>query len=128
MDDAATAISEILLMEDTPSLVVHVENPVRQAWSDLMSIIGKELGISKSIAFDEWLEKVDSQKRDIDEYPAKKLSEFFKHQFRIAACGTIIMGTDVARQYSSKLRDLTALDEAIVTGYIRYWRETGYLK
>lgn len=128
MEDAAAAVSEILLTPNTPSLFAHVENPVRQAWSDIVQAFGKELNIHKSLPFDQWLDKlVTVDDKDSETYPAKKLHQFFKLYFRTASCGTVIMGTDSARRISRSLRSLTAVDNATVSGYVHFWKKAGYL-
>jgi hypothetical protein len=128
VENAAGAVSEILLTQNTPSLFAHVENPVRQAWSDIIQVLAKELKIQKSLPFDQWLDKLASvDDKDSEAYPAKKLHQFFKLYFRTASCGRVIMGTDSARQISRSLRSLTAVDDATVSGYVRYWKQVGYL-
>jgi hypothetical protein len=113
--------------------VHHVENPVRQAWSDMFECIGKELKLAKALVpFEQWLDQVASGRGDTnaddDAYPAKKLYSFFKLSFRPVACGQVIMGTDIARTRSNTLRNMRAVDVATVHGYLRHWSETGYLK
>lgn len=90
--------------------------------------MGKALKIQESLPFDQWLDKLASvDDKDSEAYPAKKLHQFFKLYFRTASCGTVIMGTDSARQISRSLRGLTALDDATVSGYVDYWKKAGYL-
>lgn len=129
MNIAAGTIVEILFTQQyTDSLIAHVENPVRQAWSDILHVIGQELGIQQSLPFDKWLDQVALHKNeDYDAYPVNKLYEFFNLYFRTVSCGTVIMDTDNARKHSAKLRALKALDDVTVSGYVRYWRGTGYL-
>ncbi|PTB42567.1 hypothetical protein M441DRAFT_137694 [Trichoderma asperellum CBS 433.97] len=128
VDDAAAATTELLLNTAGPGLVTHVENPVRQTWDGILEIIRAELGITKSLPFDDWLEQVAAtDDKDADLYPVKKLYEFFKLYFLTASLGTVVMATDVSRKSSSTLRELTALDKDVIAGYVRYWKRTGYL-
>ncbi|KAL7941141.1 acetyl-CoA synthetase-like protein [Trichoderma barbatum] len=128
VDDAAAAVTEILLRSEAPGLVAHVENPVRQTWDQVLGVVGNELGITESLPFDDWLEKVAAtDEKDADVYPVKKLYEFFKLHFRIASSGAVIMGTDVSRKNSATLRSLTALDKDVIAGYVQYWKKAGYL-
>ena len=121
-------MAELLLAPDAPGLVAHVENPVRQPWTEVLGIIGNELGITDTLLFDDWLEQVASTNdRDADAYPVKKLYEFFKLYFRIASSGAVVMGTDVSRKSSATLRSLKALDKETIAGYVKYWRSVGYL-
>lgn len=128
VDDAAAATTELLLNTAGPGLVTHVENPVRQTWDGILEIIRAELGITKSLPFDDWLEQVAAtDDKDADLYPVKKLYEFFKLYFLTASLGTVVMATDVSRKSSSTLRELTALDKDVIAGYVRYWKRAGYL-
>jgi len=128
VDKAAATVSEILLAYDKQTTFAHVENPIRQAWKDIIQTVGAELGIRESIPFDQWLSKLNSiGDKDPDAYPAKKLYQFFSQQFRVASCGTVIMGTDNARRVSGSLRKLTAVDDTILRRYVNYWRQRGYL-
>ncbi|KAL7916733.1 acetyl-CoA synthetase-like protein [Trichoderma velutinum] len=128
VDDAALAVTEILLNPDSPALVAHVENPVRQPWTQVLDFIGTELGIRQFLPFDDWLDKVAAtDEKDADIYPVKKLYEFFNVYFRVASSGAVIMATDVSRKSSATLRALTALDKDVIKGYVKYWRSAGYL-
>ncbi|EGR49698.1 uncharacterized protein TRIREDRAFT_59690 [Trichoderma reesei QM6a] len=129
VDDAAATVAELLFAPDAPGLVTHVENPVRQSWSEVFQIIGNELRITKTLSFDDWLGEVTSTaERDVEDYPVRKLYEFFKLYFRIASSGAVVMGTDMSRKNSATLRCLKALDRGTIAGYVRYWRSVGYLR
>lgn len=120
--------TELLLNSAAPGLVNHVENPVRQTWNEIWEIVRAELGITKSLPYDDWLEQVAAtDDKDADVYPVKKLYEFFKLYFITASSGTVVMATDVSRQGSATLRQLTALDRDVIAGYVRYWKKAGYL-
>lgn len=128
VDDAAATTTELLFSPEAPGLVAHVENPVRQTWTEILDIIGSELAIAKSLPFDNWLEQVAAtDDKDADIYPVKKLYEFFKLYFQIASSGAVVMGTDVSRKSSTTLRALTALDKDVIVAYVQYWKKAGYL-
>lgn len=120
--------TELLLNSTPPGLVTHVENPVRQTWAEILEIVRAELGITKSLPFDDWLEQVAAtDDKDADVYPVKKLYEFFKLYFLTASSGAVVMATDVSRKSSVTLRELTALDKDVIARYVRYWKTAGYL-
>ena len=59
---AASVILELMLGPlrlKPPRLVFHVENPVRQPWSDTLTILERKLDISSSkrLHLDEWIKK-----------------------------------------------------------------------
>ncbi|KAI4114794.1 MAG: hypothetical protein LQ345_004491 [Seirophora villosa] len=58
VDQAAGIVVELLISCTTPQLVLHVENPIRQSWSDVCTIFERKLQISHSWRkpFHEWLE------------------------------------------------------------------------
>ncbi|KAF7554687.1 hypothetical protein G7Z17_g2694 [Cylindrodendrum hubeiense] len=129
VDDAAAVISDITFSASVPPLVQHLENPVRQAWSDVVDVIGQQLNLPKAnITFEEWIDKVVSAGGEEDDYPVRKLHAFFKLSFQAVACGHVILDTAVARTSSSTLRNLTAIDDATIQGYIRHWKDISYLK
>ncbi|KAK5991526.1 Non-canonical non-ribosomal peptide synthetase ascB [Cladobotryum mycophilum] len=129
VDDAAAVISEIAFSTNhSLPIAQHLENPVRQAWGDLVDSIGLQLGITNApVPFDQWLEQVANAESDED-VPVKKLYAFFKYSFEAVACGQVILGTDVARTSSSTLRNMRAIDDATIQNYIRYWRDIDYLR
>ncbi|KAK7419763.1 hypothetical protein QQX98_003135 [Neonectria punicea] len=129
VDDAAAVISDMTFSADVPPISQHLENPVRQAWSDVIASIGQQLNLANApVPFDNWLDQVASAGGEGDAYPIRKLHDFFKHSFRAVACGQVILDTAVARASSVTLRNSSAVDDATIQGYIRHWKETGYLQ
>ncbi|KAL5051268.1 hypothetical protein BDW71DRAFT_51303 [Aspergillus fruticulosus] len=128
VDIAAQSITELILSSAPASLVYHIENPIRQSWRDMLQRIAAELGLSASdpLPWDEWQEQV-SAAGDAGN-PAKKLQDFFANDFIRMGCGEVVLGTDSARKRSATLRAVDAVSEATVRGYLRYWREIGWLK
>ncbi|KAK7430456.1 hypothetical protein QQZ08_002975 [Neonectria magnoliae] len=129
VDDAAAVISDMTFSAGIPPIAQHLENPVRQAWSDVIASIGQQLNLANApVPFDNWLDQVASAGGEEDAYPIRKLHDFFKHSFRAVACGQVILDTAVARSSSVTLRNSSAVDDATIQGYIRHWKETGYLQ
>ncbi|GAB1313202.1 Adenylate-forming reductase stbB [Madurella fahalii] len=129
VDDAAKVVVEIASSSQSLPIVLHLENPVRQPWDGVLTTVGEELGITKSLSFDDWLDLVqhDGAGKDDELYPVSKLHAFFKHSFRAAACGQVVLGTDVARAYSDTICDMKAVDDTTVRSYVSFWRKIGYL-
>ncbi|KXX82807.1 L-aminoadipate-semialdehyde dehydrogenase large subunit [Madurella mycetomatis] len=129
VDDAAKVVVEVASSSQKPPIVLHLENPVRQPWDGVMKTVGEELGIAKSLPFDEWLDRVQGggAGEDGELYPVKKLYAFFKHSFRAAACGQVVLGTDVARAYSNTLCNMRAVDDTMVRNYVGYWKDIEFL-
>jgi hypothetical protein len=109
--------------------VHHLENPVRQPWSDVLEKLGRQLGLSKPpVPFDNWLDQVASPDADEELYPVKKLFFFFKNGFRPAACGQVVLGTDVARAHSRTLDEMEAIGDDTLSAYVKHWKKIGYLR
>ncbi|KAL6231238.1 hypothetical protein BDW75DRAFT_244087 [Aspergillus navahoensis] len=128
VDIAAQSITELLLSPAPASLVYHIENPIRQSWHDMLQSIAGELKFSAAdpLPWDEWQEQVAAA-GDAGN-PARKLQDFFSNDFLRMGCGEVVLGTDSARKRSATLRGVDAVSEASVRGYLRYWREIGWLK
>ncbi|KAI9375907.1 hypothetical protein BJX61DRAFT_548427 [Aspergillus egyptiacus] len=121
VNQAAQSITELLLTPTPPELVYHIENPVRQSWHDLLTLLASELDIQQALPMDDWLKRI-SETAD-EPNPAKKLYGFFARDFLRMACGEVIMGTDNARRVSVTLRGLDAVGGDVVRLYVGYWRE-----
>ncbi|KAK8054756.1 hypothetical protein PG994_009823 [Apiospora phragmitis] len=129
VDDAASVIADFALCPHEIPTILHLENPTRQPWSDMMGYLSKELGQPVPVTpFDEWLEEVANRGSNDADYPVQQLHLFFKSYFQTVACGQVVLDTRVAARLSSRLSNLGPLDEAVVRKYVEYWRKIGYLK
>lgn len=129
MDDAASVIADIALSASNLPTVLHMENPVRQAWSDVIGWLAKALGLPEpSLPFDTWLDEVAGQESNDDKFPIQQLQLFFKDYFQQVACGQVVLDTQVAAGLSRQLRGLGPLDESVVGKYITHWKKTRYLR
>ncbi|CAG8883007.1 unnamed protein product [Penicillium egyptiacum] len=129
VDDAANVLIDLAFSEQQPSMAYHLENPVRQSWSDVLVTLGSQLDISQFLPFNDWLDRVVKlgSKGGPGQNPVLKLDEFFRRDFRRMACGSVIMATDEARKRSETLRQVDAVPEDVIASYVQYWRTSGYL-
>lgn len=129
VDDAASVVTDVTFAPGNVPTVQHLENPTRQPWTDMLKSFGRHLGVPKPpVPFDEWLGQVAGPDSDEELYPVKKLYTFFKNSFQTVACGQIVLSTDVAQAHSTTLRDMGAVTDETVDGYVKYWKNIGYLK
>jgi len=131
VDYAAEAVAELLLTDRPSRLVYHLENPIRQSWHDVLIVLASALGLSSSglLPFDEWLQKVDTaEKHSTMDNPVKKLSGFFRSDFRHMACGDVILETTNTRDVSKSLRSAGVVGNETLASYINYWKSIEFLK
>ncbi|KAK2749609.1 putative NRPS-like protein biosynthetic cluster [Myotisia sp. PD_48] len=130
-DICAQTISEITISTEKTNITYHVENPIRQPWHDILSIIATELNIpdNNRVPLPKWLDRVDSIPDTLsDEIPAKKLMEFFRGEFQRLVGGTVILDTYRSRGLSTALKSVNELDRDTILGYIKYWKQIQFLK
>ncbi|CAJ2505228.1 Uu.00g126220.m01.CDS01 [Anthostomella pinea] len=130
VDQAAKAMSEILLSANPLRPVYHVENPVRQDWQPIMATIAHEMGLAPSafVAFPEWAEdagKVESDGPGTEE--TQLLIDFLKQDFRHMSSGGVILDSFWSRQVSPTLRDSAIVGSGLVAQYLHNWKRIGYL-
>lgn len=103
------------------SVVLHLENPVRQPANHIITLMSSELGLGSKalLPFDEWLERLKETGL------ADSLSEFFEHDFRALALGQIILDTTGSRRVSRTLRGSSGLTREVVAKYVSQWKEKG---
>ncbi|KAF2258971.1 putative NRPS-like enzyme [Lojkania enalia] len=130
VDVAAETMVELCFApaETSDTSVFHLENPMRQSWEDVLSTIASELGISRRVAYDEWVAAMlATPDEQIEQNPAKKLAGFFVEDFERMSSGQVVMGTDRSRGCSKALRSSGPLGGDLIKGYVRGWQEIGFL-
>lgn len=120
-------------MADQPAYpIYHIENPVRQPWSEMASIISDALNISLNniIPYDEWLCRVRHFPPSLmaSENPAARLADFFETDFIRMSCGGMILETTHTKEHSETFRGLGPIDGSLVRKYIQMWKECGFLR
>ncbi|RYP10954.1 hypothetical protein DL765_007957 [Monosporascus sp. GIB2] len=134
VNDVAAALSDLVLETKPPlSSVLHVENPARQPWCELTSLLAADLGIPSSniIPYQEWLDRVRNfpqARGGPDNNPAKRVMPFLENEFLRMACGGLVLGMDKAVQSSETLRRAEPVEMDLVKSYLRAWRDMGFLQ
>jgi acyl-CoA synthetase (AMP-forming)/AMP-acid ligase II/thioester reductase-like protein/aryl carrier-like protein len=135
VDIAAQAVCDIAMSkEENSQTVYHVENPVRQSWSDLLANVSSLLRYGPNGSplalwpYKKWLESLrQHQLLDPEACPATKLLPFFEDHFEQMACEGVTLDTFAARRESLTMRRLRGIGEREVGEYITRWRESGFL-
>lgn len=130
VNDVAASLAELLLSHSPAANIYHVENPVRQPWSEVTSLLADELTIPSSniIQYDEWLKLIRDFPRHRDaENPAKRVITFLENDFIRMATGGLILGVDKATKVSKTLRNAVLVERALIKSYVRSWRDRGFL-
>ncbi|KHN98032.1 Beta-ketoacyl synthase [Metarhizium album ARSEF 1941] len=136
VDAVAGAAVDILTLPDTVQAhpVYHIDNPSRQSWSEMISMLRKALGIPRHnvVPFADWIKavRINAQRNNgpDGENPASMLADFFEHDFVHMSCGVMVLGTDKACEHSATLRNLGPVTEALLGSYIRAWQKVGFLR
>uniref|UniRef100_A0A8H7NLY2 Carrier domain-containing protein n=1 Tax=Bionectria ochroleuca TaxID=29856 RepID=A0A8H7NLY2_BIOOC len=129
-NDVAASIGELVLAENTPYPIYHVENPSRQPWSEMIGIMADALGIPPAniIPFDEWVALVKAYPGSADlENPAAKLIDFLDLHFHRMSCGGLVMDTAHAREHSETMAKVPPVSAALFHKYVEAWKDMGFL-
>ncbi|EFR03735.1 L-aminoadipate-semialdehyde dehydrogenase [Nannizzia gypsea CBS 118893] len=123
-DIAANAIAEILLDDRTGHLLYHVENPVRQSWKDILSIIQEDYSFKNVplIEFDRWIELATAEGK-----PLEDLRWFFKEYFLPMATGEVKLETIHSTWSSPTLRASSVVNKSTLQLYLSVWKKLGAL-
>ncbi|QMW39273.1 hypothetical protein G4B11_002553 [Aspergillus flavus] len=132
VNDVASTLGDLLLGCNTPAYpIYHIENPIRQPWPEMISILSDALDIPRTniIPYGEWLQRVSNCPPSIpaSENPAVRLVDFFQTDFLRMSCGGMILDTTHSKEHSTTLRSLGPIDRELVMKYIRAWKDSGFL-
>lgn len=122
---AAKVMTE-LLFNAPSSRVLHMENPARQSWSDILAVLSSSLSISTSLPYGEWLEKVKSNP-DAKTNPCVKIMPFLEEEFIRMATGVVVLDTKEAEKLSPTLESSQPVGEELVRKYVEFWRKEEFL-
>jgi thioester reductase-like protein len=116
--------------------IYHIDNPVRQPWSDVLAVLANALDIpcdgSGIVPFDEWLKRVRDWPRAEDngsegKNPAYLLVDFLEEHFVRMSCGGLLMGTRKAREHSETLAKMGIVSDELIRLYVQSWKDMGFL-
>jgi len=116
---------DILLSSELPVLVYHLENPVRQPWKDICTVLERELSLERNsrLPFATWLEKFAKT-----EGISQDLRDFFQDYFLRMSGGTLILDTEEACKASHTLRSSGDVSHSIIQKYVRFWRNISFIR
>lgn len=130
VNDVAGTVGDLLLSDRTPYPVYHIDNPVRQQWSDMIPVLaeGLDIPLANVIPFDEWVRRVRSFPGMVEwDNPAAKLIDFLDNNFLRMSCGGLLLETTKSCEHSPTLAAVGPVGVETVRKYIQWWKETGFL-
>lgn len=124
---AASIIADLLLDEDMPAEIYHVDNPLGQEWASVVDVLANELGVTK-VPFKDWIERV-REYGSSKENPAGVMVDWLEKNFERMSCRGPL-DTCVARKHSRTLREMEK-EEVVgaeqVRKFVCSWKERGFL-
>lgn len=135
VDIVAATLSDLAISDRRPAPIYHIDNPVRQPWEDTIKVWASELGTSDTVdedlsvvPFAEWIRRVRQFPGLVErDNPAAKLVDFLDDNFLRMSCGGLLLDTAKAQEHSTTLANTGPVSAEVTSGYIRYWKEFGYL-
>ncbi|KAJ5910075.1 Polyketide synthase [Penicillium tannophilum] len=128
VNDVAAGLGELLLQDSSPYPIYHIDNPVRQPWSEMSPVLANSIG-AELIPFQEWVERVRSYPGSVEkENPAMKLIDFFDHDYTRMSCGGLLLDTTLACKHSKTLRNVGPVEASVAQKYVDAWKAAGFLK
>ncbi|KAF2139474.1 uncharacterized protein K452DRAFT_275807 [Aplosporella prunicola CBS 121167] len=133
VDAAAAGMAELLFIgaEATappPSAVYHIDNPVGQRWEDVSHVLADAIGAEGVVPFRQWLRLVSRSPLPATENPAAQIFDFLDREFERMSCGGQILDTTRVKEHSKTMDALGPVSAEAVRGYVRSWKEMGFLK
>lgn len=115
---------DVLLSPELPCLVYHLENPIRQSWPDLCTVLEHELSLKREnrMPFKTWLDKYMKT-----EEVSEDLVDFFQNWFLKMSGGALILDTQEACRVSHSLRSTGDVNHNIVRKYVQFWQSTKFI-
>ncbi|CAI7591626.1 unnamed protein product [Penicillium glandicola] len=125
VNDVAGSLADLLLADNVPYSVYHIENPVGQSWRDMNTILADVLNIPHLIPFQEWVERVRGGPSKNN--PASTLLEFLDSNYLRMSCGELVLDAQRTLEHSKTLAAVGPVSEEVVRKYIHIWKEIGFL-
>jgi thioester reductase-like protein len=126
VNDIADTLTDLVLSDNTPYPIYHIDNPVGQQWRDVNNILSEVLRIPNKVPFKEWLDLV--RKAPQQDNPAALLADFLEETYLRMACGGLVLDVKHTLEHSKSLAAVGPVSENVVRKYIHIWKEIGFLK
>lgn len=130
VDQASGTLCDLLLSPRATDPIYHIDNPVRQPWKQMISVLADLLGVDSTtgvVPFEEWLRRVRSFQGPVRDNPAAQLVDFLDDNFIRMSCGGLLLDTAKAYARSPTLTSVGPVENATVQKYIDYWKDMGFL-
>jgi acyl transferase domain-containing protein/thioester reductase-like protein/acyl carrier protein/SAM-dependent methyltransferase len=129
VDEVAATLGELLMSSDASNFTYHIDNPSRQPWKDMISILASELQIPSAniLPYDQWIDRVKRFRSSTKDNPALQLIDFFNNYFVPMSCGGLMLDTRKTSEVSETLRNMKPIGSNLVREYIRAWKQSGFL-
>ncbi|KAI0382686.1 hypothetical protein F5Y04DRAFT_287742 [Hypomontagnella monticulosa] len=131
---ASTLVDLLFLSEDqTHYPIYHIDNPIRQAWNEMIPILANALEIDPQgvIPFRDWVQLVRDHPRQVEgpegENPAFLLIDFLDDNFLRMSCGGLLLDTVKVREHSKTLANVGPVNERVAKQFIQSWKDRGFL-
>jgi thioester reductase-like protein/acyl carrier protein len=126
VNDIADTLTDLVLSDNTPYPIYHIDNPVGQQWRDVNNILSEVLRIPNKVPFKEWLDLVRNAPQQ--DNPAALLADFLEETYLRMACGGLVLDVKHTLEHSKSLAAVGPVSENVVRKYIHIWKEIGFLK
>ncbi|KAL9583819.1 MAG: hypothetical protein Q9212_002492, partial [Teloschistes hypoglaucus] len=99
VDQAAQVAIELLFNSKPPELVYHLENPIRQPWPDVCTVLEANLSIPirQRLPFQKWLDMVAAH-----DDTASDLLEFLRDHFLHMSAGSLVLDTKAKLEHDAQ--------------------------
>ncbi|RHZ46593.1 uncharacterized protein CDV56_104489 [Aspergillus thermomutatus] len=130
---AAILVDLLYIGEDKtapdPWPIYHIDDPVGRPWEEISAVLADALDIpaGQFVPFKEWLGMVARSSKPETENPAGRLVDFLEQNFERLSCGGLVLDTTKAQEHSAAMRALAPVSAQVARGYIRAWKEMGFL-
>jgi acyl transferase domain-containing protein/acyl carrier protein/nucleoside-diphosphate-sugar epimerase/SAM-dependent methyltransferase len=129
VDDVAGTLVDLLMVKD-PYPIYHIDNPIRQLWSEMIPVLADALDIPRSnaIPFADWIERVRNFPGLVEsDNPASKLVDFLDANFLRMSCGGLLLETTKSREHSVTLRAVSPVSDEVARKFVQSWKDMRFL-
>ncbi|EUC44947.1 hypothetical protein COCMIDRAFT_37278 [Bipolaris oryzae ATCC 44560] len=125
VNDVASALADLVLANNNPHPIYHVDNPQGQSWKEMNGYLQAALKIPNLIPFHQWLERVRQTPQK--DNPALLLSDFLESNYLRMSCGGLVLDVSNTLDHSPSLREVGPVSNQVLRKYVHIWKEIGFL-